>query len=51
MAGSFDYTCGAVVGETYIRDDKGVPVASFFTTAYLKWLPGTLCALRRSSNR
>ncbi len=26
----------AVAGETYIRDAKGKPVASFFTTAYLK---------------
>lgn len=26
----------AVAGETYIRDEKSEPVASFFTTAYLK---------------
>lgn len=26
----------AIAGETYIRDEKGLPVASFFTTAYLK---------------
>jgi carboxypeptidase C (cathepsin A) len=25
-----------VAGETYIRDEKGTPVASFFTTAYLR---------------
>jgi len=26
----------AVAGETYIRDEKGVPIASFFSFAYLK---------------
>src|ERR1700675_911320 len=26
----------AVAGETYIRDEKGTPVASFFTVSYLK---------------
>src|SRR5262245_4532238 len=26
----------ALAGETFIRDEKAVPVASFFTTAYLK---------------
>src|SRR5579859_2127578 len=34
----------AVAGDTYIRDEKGIPVASFFTVSYLKSEVESACA-------